>query len=66
VIRGARRALPSGALIVRPGRVWVEILEPILVADSAQATDELRRQARSSILGRLDESDLAPQQTRQR
>jgi len=66
VIRGARRALPSGALIVRPGRVRVEILEPILVADSAQATDELRRQARSSILGRLDESDLAPQQTRQR
>jgi len=64
VIRGARRALPSGALIVRPGRVRVEILEPIQVADSAPATDELRRQARSSILGRLDESDLAPQQTR--
>jgi len=66
VIRGARRALPSGALIVRPGRVRVEILEPIPVADSAPATDELRRQARSSILGRLDEADLAPQQTRQR
>ena len=64
VIHGARRALPSGARFVRPGCVRVEILEPIHAGDPAQATDELRRQARRSILGRLEESDLAPQQTR--
>jgi methylmalonyl-CoA epimerase len=29
VIHGARRAMPNGALIVRPGRVTIEILEPI-------------------------------------
>ena len=62
-IHGTRQAMPSGALLVRRGRVRVEILEPIPVPDSAHATDELRRQARRGILERLDESDLAPQQT---
>ena len=64
VIHGARRALPNRAIIVRPGRVRVEILEPLTVPESARAADELRVAARRQILSRLDEPDLAPQQTR--
>lgn len=60
VIHGARRALPNRAIIVRPGRVRVEVLEPITVPDSARATDELRAAARREILARIDEPDLAP------
>jgi 1-acyl-sn-glycerol-3-phosphate acyltransferase len=65
VIHGARRALPSGAVLVRPGRVRVEILEPLTVPASARAADELRRAARQRILERSDEPDLAPPQTRE-
>jgi 1-acyl-sn-glycerol-3-phosphate acyltransferase len=64
VIHGARRALPNRAMIVRPGSVRVEIMEPIPAADPPRAADELRLAARRSILARLDEPDLAPQQTR--
>ncbi len=64
VIHGARRAMPNGALLVRPGLVRVEILDPIAVSDTANAADALRREARRRILQRLDEPDLAPQQTR--
>jgi len=64
VIHGARRAMPNGALIVRPGLVRVEILDPIALSDTANAADALRREARRLILQRLDEPDLAPQQTR--
>lgn len=60
VIHGARRALPNGAVIVRPGRVRVEILEPIAVPGSPHAADELRTAARRAILAQLDEPDLAP------
>jgi len=63
VIHGARRAMPNCALIVRPGRVTIEILEPIVVPDGDQAANELRREARRCMLARLDEPDLAPQQT---
>jgi 1-acyl-sn-glycerol-3-phosphate acyltransferase len=59
VIHGARRAFPSKALLVRPGRVRVEILPPIEVPTSARAADELRATARREILARLDEPDLA-------
>jgi 1-acyl-sn-glycerol-3-phosphate acyltransferase len=65
VIHGARRALPNRAIIVRPGLVRVEILEPIATPASARAADELRGAARRAILARLDEPDLAPQQTRE-
>jgi 1-acyl-sn-glycerol-3-phosphate acyltransferase len=58
VIRGARRAMPSGAIIPRAGRIDVEILEPLLPSDSRQAADELRHEARRRILARLDEPDL--------
>ena len=64
VIHGARRAMPNGAMLVRPGLVRVEILDPIALSDTANATDALRREARRLILQRLDEPDLAPQQTR--
>lgn len=60
VIHGARKALPNRALIVRPGRIRVEVLEPLVAPPpSRQAVDELRRDARHSILARLDEPDLA-------
>ena len=65
VIHGARRAMPNGALLVRPGLVRVEILDPIALSDTANAADALRREARRLILQRLDEPDLAPQQTRE-
>jgi len=65
VIHGARRALPNRALVVRPGRVRVEVLAPIEAPDSPRAADELRVAARHRILSRLDEPDLAPQQTRE-
>jgi 1-acyl-sn-glycerol-3-phosphate acyltransferase len=63
VILGARRAMPNRALIVRPGRVRVEILPPIECPASGAVTDDLRRAARRAIVARLDEPDLAPQQT---
>jgi len=64
VIHGARRAMPNRALIVRQGRVRVEILDPLPVPASHRAADELRRDARRQIVARLDEPDLAPDQTR--
>jgi 1-acyl-sn-glycerol-3-phosphate acyltransferase len=64
VILGARRALPSGRLLVRPGQIRVEILEPLAVAlASRRAVQELRRDSRRSILTQFDEPDLAPDQT---
>ena len=58
VIRGARRAMPSGAIVPRAGRIDVEILEALLPTDSRHAADELRHEARRRILARLDEPDL--------
>jgi len=63
VIHGARRALPNRRLLVRPGRVTIEILAPLPMPRGNDAVDELRRDARQEILRRLDEPDLAPQQT---
>ncbi len=65
VIHGARRALPNRALIVRPGRIRVEILEPLTPAGyESIPVQETRRESRRRILARLDEPDLAPEQTR--
>lgn len=64
VIHGARRAFPGGALVVRPGSVRVEILEPLAVAAGARAADDLRSAARQQMLATLDEPDLAPRQSR--
>jgi 1-acyl-sn-glycerol-3-phosphate acyltransferase len=60
VIHGARRALPNRALIVRPGRVRIEILAPIDPPAAPNAAEQLRRASRAAILARLDEPDLAP------
>jgi hypothetical protein len=48
-------------MLVRPGRIRVEILEPIAVPASAHAADELRSAARRRMVARLDEPDLAQQ-----
>jgi 1-acyl-sn-glycerol-3-phosphate acyltransferase len=64
VINGARRALPNRAFVVRPGRITVEVREPLAAPTaSRRAVEELRRDARRSILARLGEPDLAPEQT---
>ncbi|MFO1406969.1 MAG: lysophospholipid acyltransferase family protein [Steroidobacteraceae bacterium] len=58
-IRGARQALPNRAVLVRPGRIEVEIMAP-LPSDGPDATvDGLREQARARIAARLPEPDLA-------
>ena len=59
VIHGARRAMPSGAMLVRPGRIRVEILEAMTVPASAHAADDLRNGARQLMVERLDEPDHA-------
>jgi 1-acyl-sn-glycerol-3-phosphate acyltransferase len=56
VIHGARRALPNRAVIVRPGRIVVEIL-PALSSEGT-AAEVLRDETRCLILARLDEPDL--------
>jgi 1-acyl-sn-glycerol-3-phosphate acyltransferase len=58
VIHGSRRALPNNAWLPRPGRIRVEILEPLVVTPSRGAVEQLRDAARRSILSRLDEPDL--------
>ena len=58
VIRGARRSMPSGAIVPRTGRIEVDILEPLIPSDSRHAAEELRHEARRRMLARLDEPDL--------
>jgi 1-acyl-sn-glycerol-3-phosphate acyltransferase len=58
VIHGTRRALPNDARLPRPGPIRVEILEPLVVASSRDAVEQLRDAARRAILARLDEPDL--------
>jgi 1-acyl-sn-glycerol-3-phosphate acyltransferase len=60
VIRGARRSMPSGAIVPRAGRIEVDILEPLISSGSRHAAEELRREARRRMLARLDEPDLEP------
>jgi 1-acyl-sn-glycerol-3-phosphate acyltransferase len=59
IIHGARRAMPAGALLVRPGPVVVEILEPLTETTTVATSDWLRNETRLRILARLDEPDLA-------
>ena len=58
VIRGARRAMPNGAILVRPGVVEVEILEPLGIDHERPDADALRDAARRRIAARIDEPDL--------
>lgn len=59
-IRGARKALPSGAHIPRPGIITVEILAPLATEAADVTAETLRDDARRRILARLDEPDLVP------
>jgi len=59
VIHGARRALPPDSLIPRPGRIVVEILEPLTVEAAGNSTEGLRDESRRRILARLEEANLA-------
>jgi 1-acyl-sn-glycerol-3-phosphate acyltransferase len=59
-IRGARRAMPGGAIFPRPGRIEFEILEPLPPDGPGVTADSLRDEARRRMLARLDEPDLAP------
>ena len=58
VIRGTREVLPQGAFFPRRAHIEVEFLAP-LVAVGESAAVELRDRARSAILARLQEPDLA-------
>jgi len=57
VIHGARRALPSGSFVPRPGRLQVEVLPA--VGGRRERADALRDASRAAIVARLDEPDLA-------
>ena len=57
-IRGARRAMPNGAILVRPGVVEVEILDPIGIDRERPDADALRDATRCRIAARIDEPDL--------
>jgi len=61
-IRGTRHALPPGTLLPLPGRIDVELAAP-LPPPTAGDTDGIQavmRAARSAILARIPEPDLAP------
>jgi 1-acyl-sn-glycerol-3-phosphate acyltransferase len=58
VIHGARRALPADTYVPRPGRIEVEVLPPI--GGRGETPEQLRDEARASILARVGEPDLAP------
>jgi 1-acyl-sn-glycerol-3-phosphate acyltransferase len=61
VVRGTRQVLPHGAFFPRRAHIEVEFLAPLVAtAHPAQgAAVELRDRARSAILARLQEPDLA-------
>jgi 1-acyl-sn-glycerol-3-phosphate acyltransferase len=58
VIRGARRALRSDRLIPRPGRIEIEVLEPLPAPTTRATLEPLRDESRRRILARLGEPDL--------
>ncbi len=58
VIHGARHVLPAEAWLPRRGPLRVEILEPLPEPTGSDAVATLREDARTAILGRLEEPDL--------
>jgi 1-acyl-sn-glycerol-3-phosphate acyltransferase len=62
VIRGARRVLRGGDFLPRPGRLEVEVLEPVVapLPNEPDAVARMKFEARQRILERLGEPDLAP------
>jgi 1-acyl-sn-glycerol-3-phosphate acyltransferase len=63
VIRGTRAMLPAEAALSRPGRIDIELLEPIAPPrdDQPDRVKRLLRESRAAILAKLDEPDLDPQ-----
>jgi len=61
VVRGTRAVLPPGAVLPRPGIITIELLPALSAtsADAEAAAHELRERARSAILMKLSEPDLA-------
>lgn len=64
VIRGARDVLRGGDYLPRPGRLEVEVLEPVVapLPNEPDAVARMKFEARQRILERLDEPDLATDQ----
>lgn len=62
IIEGTRAALPATRALPQPARIRVELLPPLLPRDfaAADAATQLRLRARSAMLRRLGEPDLAP------
>jgi 1-acyl-sn-glycerol-3-phosphate acyltransferase len=61
VVRGTRKVLPEGAFFPQRAHIEVEFLAPLVASAAAgeSAAIELRDRARSAILARLQEPDLA-------
>jgi hypothetical protein len=61
VVRGTREVLPPNAFLPRRARIEVEFLPAIVstATSTESAALELRERARSAILDRLQEPDLA-------
>jgi 1-acyl-sn-glycerol-3-phosphate acyltransferase len=62
VIRGARRKMPSGMNLPRPGPLGIHVCEP-LTPDHYGGVDALIAAARGAMLEHLNEPDLDPAQT---
>ena len=60
VIHGARRKLPSGALLPRPGPLLVHVCEAVLLPPADPTAHALMAETRRAMLAHLDEPDLAP------
>lgn len=57
VVLGARRKLPSGALLPRPGPLEVRVCTPV-ASETFQTTKDLMRATRALMLEQLGEPDL--------
>jgi 1-acyl-sn-glycerol-3-phosphate acyltransferase len=60
VIFGARRKLPSGGFLPRPGRLRVRICAAVRPAAADSTAHALLAETRRAMLEHLDEPDLAP------
>jgi 1-acyl-sn-glycerol-3-phosphate acyltransferase len=60
-IRGTRHVLPPGTFLMRPGKITLDVLEPVMPEDAGTESRAhlLRERARSAILDELGEPDLA-------
>ncbi|HXR52439.1 MAG TPA: hypothetical protein VN762_09885, partial [Steroidobacteraceae bacterium] len=60
-IRGTRAALPPGSMMLRPGRIEVEIAPPVAAPPPGDdpAVELVKRAARGAILQRITEPDLS-------